>query len=137
VEPGYFYVRDGDATGVFLSKYNLPAIVQPATSKGQVIDDLQASTFEVSQNYPNPFNPTTTIHVELSTDALVTIKVFNLLGQEVATLADHEALVEGANHLEFDGSQLPSGTYFYRTVAEDVESGKVLFTTAKRMMLIK
>ena len=103
--------------------------------------------FTLSQNYPNPFNPTTTIEFELAKDALVTLKVYNTLGQEVATLANKEEFGEGANDLEFDASNLPSGVYYYRIyaegvsasgrVAEDPEGKGVLFSSVKKMLLVK
>ena len=62
--------------------------------------------FELRQNYPNPFNPSTIIEFNLPDDAFVTIKVYNMLGQEVATLANHEEFLEGGDDVEFDASRL-------------------------------
>ena len=81
--------------------------------------------FALEQNYPNPFNPTTTIEFDLPEASIVTLKVYNLLGQEVATLFDREA-IEFGETVEFDASSLPSGVYLYRIVAEtiaDVDAG--------------
>jgi hypothetical protein len=71
----------------------------------------------------------------------VTLKVYNLLGQEVATLVDHEAFFSGTEEVDFDASQLASGVYLYRIVAEsinddDVATGEV-FTQVKKMVLVK
>jgi hypothetical protein len=72
--------------------------------------------FQLLQNYPNPFNPTTTINYQLSTQSHVTLKVFNVLGREVATLVN---AVEqpGYKLVSFNGTKLSSGLYFYRLTA--------------------
>jgi hypothetical protein len=97
--------------------------------------------YSLEQNYPNPFNPTTTIQFTLPSQALVTIAVFNILGQQVATLLDREAMDEGIQEIEFDAASLPSGVYFYRLAAEELAGeGDVLglaYTDIKRMMLVK
>ena len=93
--------------------------------------------FELLQNYPNPFNPTTTIsytipNVETQNFAslqLVTLKVYDVLGREVATLVN-EVQPAGNYAVTFDASKLPSGTYFYR-----LQAGK--YSAVKKMMLIK
>ena len=74
--------------------------------------------FELDQNYPNPFNPTTTINYSVPKTGNMTLKVYNLLGQEVATL--FAGVQQSGNHTAvFDGSKLASGVYFYR-----LEAGK-------------
>ncbi|MCZ7603959.1 MAG: T9SS type A sorting domain-containing protein [Melioribacteraceae bacterium] len=94
-----------------------------------VEDDELTLSFELSQNYPNPFNPTTTINYTVPTNELVTLKVFNILGQEVKTLVNK---VQNAGHhtVSFDASTLASGVYIYR-----LSSGN--FVNTKKMMLIK
>src|SRR5206468_1144628 len=62
--------------------------------------------FVLYQNYPNPFNPVTTIEYELAVPSLVTLKVYNVLGQTVATLLDREMLDEGPGGVEFSASKL-------------------------------
>jgi hypothetical protein len=88
--------------------------------------------YNLDQNYPNPFNPTTTISFTLPQDGFVTLKVYNLLGQEIATLVNREEMSEGLNEVDFDASTLSSGVYFYRLIVND---GK--FQEVKKMMLLK
>jgi hypothetical protein len=73
--------------------------------------------FLLSQNYPNPFNPTTTINFELPAPGSATLKVFNQLGQEVATLLHGEMMTKGSHSIQFQGSGLSSGIYYYRLEA--------------------
>ena len=85
--------------------------------------------YDLSQNYPNPFNPTTKINYSIPNSGLVTLRIYDLLGREVATLVN-EVLASGNYIVEFNGSNLSSGTYFYR-----IESGT--FIDTKKMILIK
>jgi flagellar hook assembly protein FlgD len=95
--------------------------------------------FALAQNYPNPFNPTTTIQYALSEQSTVTLRVFNILGQEVVTLVDG---VQGASHYNavWDGrnsigQQVSTGVYFYQLEAKSV-SGKT-FGSIKKMLFVK
>ena len=88
--------------------------------------------YKLAQNYPNPFNPTTTIEFSMPQDGIVTMKVYNILGQEVATLIDHEMMEQGQNDVSFDATQLASGVYYYRMIVNDGQ-----FQQVKKMMLIK
>ena len=74
-------------------------------------------------------------------DALVTLSVYNMLGQEVVRLADHEEFTEGVNDVTFDASNLASGVYFYRIVAQAIDdlgnTPNTTFTSVKKMLLMK
>jgi parallel beta-helix repeat protein len=83
----------------------------------------------LSQNYPNPFNPSTTIEFALPKSAFVTLKVYNLLGEEVATLIAEQRSA-GIHKLKWDASGLASGVYLYR-----LEAGS--FTQTKKLILIR
>jgi len=76
------------------------------------------ASYALMQNYPNPFNPSTVIEFELAEASEVTLKIYNTLGQEVATLLDHAWMEDGSQSLEFNANNLPSGVYFYRIVAQ-------------------
>jgi hypothetical protein len=84
------------------------------------------------QNYPNPFNPTTAISFQLSAISEVTLKVYNVLGQEVAVLIDNERMESGEYEVQFDASGLTSGVYFYRL---NVNNGE--FVQTKKLLLMK
>ncbi len=92
------------------------------------------ASFELSQNYPNPFNPTTTINFSLPMAAKVVVKVFDILGREVVTLANQD-FEAGKFNLQFNAANLSSGTYFYTINAEGINGNK--FHQVKKMMLIK
>jgi hypothetical protein len=82
--------------------------------------------FSLYQNYPNPFNPVTNIRFAIPTDGFTTLKVYNTLGQEVSSLMN-EDLTAGTYEVQFDGSKLSSGTYFYRlTSGNSVETKKFI-----------
>ena len=85
--------------------------------------------FFLGQNYPNPFNPTTKIQFTIDNRQLTIVKVFDVLGRDVATLV-HEVKQPGTYTVEFDGSNLASGVYFYRLTAGD-------FVQTKRLLLLK
>jgi hypothetical protein len=90
----------------------------------------------LSQNYPNPFNPSTTISYQIKASSYVTLKVYDILGREVATLVDGMKEV-GYYTATFDGSRLASGIYFTRFVVQPQESGQQPFVQVKKMLLTK
>lgn len=94
-------------------------------------------SFNLMQNYPNPFNPLTTIEFDLPEAAIVSLRIYNILGQEVGVLLDHISLDQGRQIADFDASNLASGVYFYRVTADPVDSQGRLRTEIKKMMLLK
>ena len=89
----------------------------------------QVAAYRLLQNYPNPFNPTTQIQFDLKEEGWVTLKVFNIAGQEVSTLVNHE-FPQGRHAVTFDGSGLPSALYMYK-----LETGN--FSAVNKMLLMK
>jgi len=85
--------------------------------------------FKLEQNYPNPFNPTTSIQYQISSISAVTLKVYDILGSEVAALVNEEQQ-PGYYEVHFNGSSLASGMYVYRLTAGD-------YVSVKKMILIK
>ena len=134
--PVYVLVRSQDFEGSndrdpSRAEYNLAITVNDGSDI--VItntEDLETpEKFELSQNYPNPFNPSTTIAYAIPQSADVELAVYNILGQRVATLVNGFQ-VSGSYQVNFDASQLASGTYLYRIKAGD-------HVSVKRMVLVK
>jgi len=90
--------------------------------------------FELGQNYPNPFNPSTNIKFSLAVDSKVSLKIFNILGQEVATLLNAN-IAAGINSINFDASKLNSGVYLYRLEATGIDGSN--FIKIRKMILTK
>jgi hypothetical protein len=86
-------------------------------------------SYSLDQNYPNPFNPSTSIRFSITEPGLVTLKIYNALGQEVATLLNEEKSV-GTYEYTFNASNLTSGIYFYKIQSNN-------FTATRKMMLVK
>jgi aminopeptidase N len=87
------------------------------------------NNFSLEQNYPNPFNPSTTIKYSLGKAGITTLKIYDVLGKEVATLVNEE-LQAGPHEVTFDASNLPSGVYVYK-----IQSGE--YINSKKMLLLK
>ena len=85
--------------------------------------------YSLSQNYPNPFNPTTTIFYELPKQTRVTIKIFNMLGKEIASLVD-EVKGPGRYDIDWNASGFASGVYFYK-----LQTGS--YTSVKKLVLLR
>jgi hypothetical protein len=101
----------------------LPALTSVTSTESAI------NTFALKQNYPNPFNPVTTISYQIPERGIVTIKVYDVLGNEVATLVSEEKPV-GSYKVEWNAVNLPSGIYFYRMRAGN-------FVETKKLILLK
>jgi len=107
--------------------------VSSVDASGNVIP----ASFELFQNYPNPFNPKTLITYSLPQAGHAQLVVFNTLGEQVATLVDAQ-MDAGSYRTEFDGTALPSGTYFYRLQATPHLGGKAGgFSQVRKLLLVK
>lgn len=116
--------RGGANYDIYAQRLNANGTITNVRTSASVPDK-----FELYQNYPNPFNPSTVISYSLPVNSWVTLKVYNLLGQEVATLVN-EKKEAGRYDVEFNGSKLTSGVYFYRLQTET-------FTETKKLLLLK
>ncbi|MDP2885604.1 MAG: T9SS type A sorting domain-containing protein [Ignavibacteria bacterium] len=101
---------------------------------GAVAARSSSSTEFDLQNYPNPFNPSTTISYQLTAKGSVSLRIYNMLGQQVAALVDGERL-PGYHQEMWDASRNPSGVYVYQLIATDEKGQKQV--ARKRMMLLK
>lgn len=127
----YSFVDNNVATGLY--SYRLKQLDFGGTFRyyelSDVVEVSTPFTYDLSQNYPNPFNPSTTISWQLKNDGLVTIKIYDQLGKEVATLVNEEKAA-GSYEIEFNASELASGVYYYR-----INAGT--FVDTKKMILMK
>jgi photosystem II stability/assembly factor-like uncharacterized protein len=113
-------------------QYKLKQIDYDGTFEHSQIVEIEipvVNEFSLSQNYPNPFNPTTSLQYAIGNRQFVTLKVYDLLGREVATLINEEKSA-GEYEVEFNGVSLPSGIYFYQLKAGP-------FVEARKMILLK
>ena len=92
-------------------------------------DKIKPDNFELKQNYPNPFNPETKLSYKLPVTGKVSLKIFDILGREVATLVD-EVKEAGTHDVSFNGKGFASGAYFYR-----FQTGN--FVKIKKMILLR
>jgi len=95
-----------------------------------VVSSKLPEQFMLHQNYPNPFNPSTTIQFDLVQRTEVTLKIYNILGQDVLTLLNTAPLSSGVHRITFDGSRFPSGIYIYRLETPN-------FSSSRKMVLLK
>lgn len=115
--------------GSGVDKLNITYNVTPVVSNGQISSEVPAS-FGLKQNYPNPFNPTTQIKYDIAKASYVAIKVFDVLGNEVATVFNGN-LAAGKYSADFNASNLATGIYFYSL---SVDGQKI---DTKKMILVK
>ncbi|HCY74397.1 MAG TPA: hypothetical protein DHV28_00615 [Ignavibacteriales bacterium] len=112
------------STGIFWRPLN-----EVVTSVNDNAESKSPVSFDLSQNYPNPFNPSTTIKFQLPKAGMVTLKVYDILGNEVAALVNEEKAA-GQYEVNFNASALASGVYIYK-----IQSGS--FINSKKMILLK
>ena len=131
--PGYTETASSSGTVSYNSSGNpVNASVPLSISAVTLVEEtsaLQPTNYVLEQNYPNPFNPSTTIRYTLPASGRVAVRVYNILGQAVATLVDGNQNA-GSYEVSFNASALSSGVYFYR-----IQSGS--FEAVKKMMLLK
>ncbi len=134
--------------GVSFKKFSNKIVAYAGTNKGIIHKlsetispiGIQPVTTEIpkqyllSQNYPNPFNPVTKIKFGIPAGGYVKLNIFDVLGRNIKTPVN-ENLAAGSYEIEFDGTNLPSGIYYYKLEAET--SRRDLFTETKKMVLVK
>ncbi|MGC8653744.1 MAG: ammonia-forming cytochrome c nitrite reductase subunit c552 [Candidatus Kryptoniota bacterium] len=128
---------EGDESGGFHNhKYSVALLNDAITKAKSVVTGINQSTsniplkFELLQNFPNPFNPSTKITFILPTATVITVEVYDILGQRVALLVNSKKFSAGIHTLTFDAEGLPSGIYLYRISTP-------LFSQVKKMLLLK
>ncbi|MCX6149691.1 MAG: CotH kinase family protein [Ignavibacteriales bacterium] len=126
--------KQGDYNFKVVAKYNNKIVsISPgytiSITTGVSSDFKSTVIFKLSQNYPNPFNPSTTINYLIPKTSFVTIKLYDVLGNEIATMVNEEKL-PGNYKYEFNGDNISSGIYFYR-----IQAGN--FTDTKKFILMK
>ncbi len=124
--------KDQKFEGDFLKLNGTLIEIEMATYEGatdKLISDLLPTEFVLHQNIPNPFNPFTEISFSLPVSSDVTLEIYNINGQKVATAAE-DRFEAGTHTVRWDGSDYASGIYIYRITAGG-------FTDSKKMMLIK
>lgn len=112
-----------------LTQEEIDSLNNEGISSVEMTNALIPEEFKLNQNYPNPFNPITTIQYSIPQRSVVSLKVYDILGNEVATLVN-EAKNVGIYTVSFNASQLASGIYFYKLQAGD-------FVQTKKMMLVR
>ena len=126
---GWYYFTS-NSTGDSVHTYLIRAYVSFESSGVHQSVELLPANYGLSQNFPNPFNPGTMIRYDLPQSGYVTLKVYDMVGREVAALVN--GFVEAGKNKEasFDGSNLPSGIYFYRLTAGS-------YTMTRKLVLLR
>ena len=132
----YSFVDKDELNGSI--KYRLKQIDFDGGFEYSKIAKINGTTeFKLLQNYPNPFNPSTVIKYSIPKVGMVTLKIYNMLGEEVATLINKE-MDAGVKSITFDASNLSSGLYLYRISYGNPSAGSVQgFVDVKKMLLLK
>lgn len=127
--PAYYKVTAINGTRESVFSNTIYVIINMAEKIKQQDQITIESYYRLEQNFPNPFNPLTKITFSLKENAFVTLKVFDILGREVAVLVN-EVLNQGNHQVQFDGSSLESGIYFYEIKVDN-------FRDVKKLILLK
>jgi hypothetical protein len=123
-------------------KESVPAYLAVSENKGKsdptndkIVNDFSGGKGLVPHNYPNPFNPVTEIRFAIPSNAVISLEVYNSVGQEIGILLNKVELSAGEHSVPFDGAGLSSGQYFYRLTSDNM-AGNVM-TSMNKMILIK
>jgi len=111
------------------------ALVDSVSSVNEYPEQSDVLSYTLFQNYPNPFNPKTVIGYQLSVTSHIMLKVYDIIGNEIATLVNEEKLA-GTYEVNFNAAELTSGLYFYTLTAGQSGTGQV-FSETKKMLLLK
>ncbi len=121
---------------LFIQNNQMHSMMKNSAEKENALESSDLpKEFKLNQNYPNPFNPTTTINYSVPKASFVTIKVYDILGKEVATLINEEEQA-GYYSINFNANRLGSGIYFYRMQA-GASTGSATFIETKKLILLK
>ncbi len=125
----YYYVKSYNSQSSSDPSNTVDATVGKSRQKVKPVNDLNQFAYMLEQNYPNPFNPTTSIKYSLKNDGIVSLKVYDILGREMADLIN-QAQKAGYHSVNFDASRLASGIYIYRLSVNN-------YVSSKKMLLLK
>ena len=143
IEEGNYYLRivadANSSTGLSITNNQNDAGVLGKKQYTEIYytGNTTPTEYGLAQNFPNPFNPSTTIRYQLPKDGMVTLKIYDILGSEVATLVNEEKAA-GRYEINFNAASLASGVYIYKIQAGDpsTSSGQS-FVNSKKMILLK
>jgi hypothetical protein len=130
LQPGATYrwtVQSTDGYSVVASPDTFAFVIDIADGVDEAVGLPQE--FALQQNYPNPFNPSTVIRYQLPVNSVVSLKIYNMLGQEIGVLVDEEQEA-GFKSVAWSAANIPSGIYFYKLHAGS-------YSAVKKMMLVK
>ncbi|MBM4167534.1 MAG: YHYH protein [Ignavibacteria bacterium] len=131
IGPQYYGVVTAGNTGPNSGHNTVPdSAIEYSGQTGASENNFSLNTFSLLQNYPNPFNPKTKLSFVISHSSLVNLRVYNILGQEVATLIHSRIMDKGIHEIQFDATNISSGMYFYRLTTNT-------FSETKKMILLK
>jgi hypothetical protein len=145
VEPtGSFYVNvDSTFSGVFNLAFEISSgnWIFWKDSVTYIVSGVEnevnlPTTYSLAQNYPNPFNPSTKISWQSPVGSRQTLKIYDVLGNHIATLVDEYKLA-GTYEITWYAENLPSGVYFYRLQVYPINGGAEVYVDTKKMLLLK